>query len=68
MCSVKFGTEEAANACVELMNGRYFAGKRVEAEIYDGKTKYTTKATGEDAEKEEAARLENFAKWLESKN
>lgn len=66
---MKFKTDEAANACIELMNGRYFAGRKVEAEIYDGKTKYATgKGTGEDADREEAARLESFAKWLEGKD
>jgi len=51
------------------MNGRFFAGRKLEAETYDGKTKYSTgaKGTGEEAEKEEAARLESFAKWLEGK-
>ena len=51
----------------QRMNGRFFAGKKVEAEIYDGKTKYTSSLNSEDAEKEEAERLEKFAKWLESK-
>ena len=51
----------------QRMNGRFFAGRKLEAEIYDGKTKYTSNVTSEDAEKEEAERLEKFAKWLESK-
>lgn len=52
------------------MNNRYFAGRQISAEIYDGKTKYQksgTKGPGLDEEEEEAekARLERYAKWLE---
>lgn len=34
---MKFTTSEAALACVDLMNGRAFAGQKVEAYIADGK-------------------------------
>jgi len=41
--------------------------KKIEAQIYDGKEKYTSKTSGGDSEKEEAERLEKFAQWLEGK-
>jgi HIV Tat-specific factor 1 len=49
------------------MDKRYFAGKQIAAEIYDGTTKYQ-KSGSNDAEDDEAekARLEKYAKWLES--
>lgn len=61
------------------MDGRYFGGKQVIAEIYDGKTKYDPKkqpkdkqeaksassAPDDDAENE-AERLEKYAQWLEA--
>jgi HIV Tat-specific factor 1 len=52
------------------MNGRYFSGRRIEAEIYDGKVRYKkTKGgnAGDEAENEEI-RLEKFGAWLEDGN
>ena len=52
------------------MNGRYFSGRRIEAEIYDGKTRYKKAkggATGDESE-DEAKRLEKFGAWLEDGN
>lgn len=48
------------------MNNRYFGGKQISAELYDGRTKYL-KSGSNDAEDDEAekARLERYAKWLE---
>lgn len=48
------------------MNGRFFAGQRVEADIYDGHTKYENSKTKEQLEEEEKQRLDRYAKWLES--
>jgi len=48
------------------MNGRFFAGQRVEADIYDGHTKYESSKTKEQLEEEEKQRLDRHAKWLES--
>ncbi|KAF9423608.1 hypothetical protein BGZ94_008247 [Podila epigama] len=64
--SVRFKDKEQALLCVRLMNGRYFAGQRVEADIYDGHTKYESTKTKEQIEQEEKQRLERYAKWLES--
>lgn len=49
------------------MNDRYFAGRKISAEIFDGKTKYE-KSGGKPSEEDEEAekqRLERYAKWLE---
>jgi HIV Tat-specific factor 1 len=50
-----------------MMNDRYFAGRKISAEIFDGKTKYE-KSGGKPSEEDEEAekqRLERYAKWLE---
>ncbi|KXS21623.1 hypothetical protein M427DRAFT_51042 [Gonapodya prolifera JEL478] len=66
--SVKFKEQSGADSCIQLMNGRYFAGRRISAEMYDGKTKYDKLKSGkEETEEEEKARLERYAKWLEGK-
>ena len=41
--SLKFATKEAADECVALMEGRFFAGRQLEAFKYDGKTNYNVK-------------------------
>jgi HIV Tat-specific factor 1 len=49
------------------MNNRYFAGRQITAEIFDGKAKYE-KSGGKQTEEDEEAekqRLEKYAKWLE---
>ncbi|KAG1609010.1 hypothetical protein G6F46_011120 [Rhizopus delemar] len=65
--SVRFKEKESAEACVTLMNNRYFAGRQITAEIFDGKAKYE-KSGGKQTEEDEEAekqRLEKYAKWLE---
>ncbi|CAG8633379.1 16254_t:CDS:10 [Funneliformis caledonium] len=64
--SVKFKDQLSADACVVKMNGRFFAGRRIEAEIFDGKQKFQkTGAKSGETEEEESARLEKYSKWLE---
>ncbi|CAG8515903.1 16425_t:CDS:10 [Rhizophagus irregularis] len=64
--SVKFKDQLSADACVMKMNGRFFAGRRIEAEIFDGKQKYQkTNAKSGETEEEESVRLEKYSKWLE---
>lgn len=52
------------------MNGRFFAGRRVEAFLYTGKQRYQRSGGGEEAEGDgdgdeaEKKRLDNFAQWL----
>lgn len=50
------------------MQGRFFAGRRIEASLYNGKQRYKRSGTGEDfegdSESAEKKRLDNFANWL----
>ncbi|CAO3564985.1 unnamed protein product [Mortierella alpina] len=64
--SVRFKDKESAELCVKFMSGRFFAGQRVVAEIYDGHTKYESQKSKEELEQEEKQRLERYAKWLEA--
>jgi HIV Tat-specific factor 1 len=63
--TVRFGAEETADKCVELMNGRFFAGRRLEAGKYDGRSNFNVGKVAE-TEEEQAARLERFAAELEA--
>jgi len=71
--TVKFKEPIAAQACILKMNRRFFAGRQVEAFLYDGKRRYrksgpgtnaSTTGTG-DTDVEEKKRLEEFARFLE---
>ncbi|GAA5805590.1 hypothetical protein HPULCUR_011110 [Helicostylum pulchrum] len=65
--SVRYKEIESADACVLLMNKRFFGGRQITAEIFDGKTKYLKSGgiPSEDDEEAERLRLERYAKWLE---
>ena len=73
VASILFAEAEFADECIAALNGRYYAGKTVSAETYDGVTKYEVKETdaemqkriddwesflGEDEEEEEEAKPE----------
>lgn len=62
--SIRFRTEEAADACVNRMHGRYFSQRQIEASKWDGFTKYHKKEKTTAAQDEET-RLEQFAQDLE---
>lgn len=66
--TVKFRDPLSAHACVLKMNGRFFAGHRIEAELYSGKQRFKRSGAGEDVEGEgdeaEKKRLDDFASWL----
>ncbi|EMR09286.1 hypothetical protein PNEG_02248 [Pneumocystis murina B123] len=64
--SVRFSDEESALVCVKTMNGRYFGGKIVSAEIYDGKVRYRKSSNKNTDDADEQARLEKFGEWLKS--
>ncbi|KAJ1727880.1 hypothetical protein LPJ61_004341 [Coemansia biformis] len=70
--AVKFGDELAAGACVKVMNGRFFAGRQVEASIYDGRTRFGAAKAGEahgggaEASPDDERRMERYAQWLDS--
>lgn len=61
--SIKFAAGEAADKCVELMEGRFFAGRRLAAFKWDGYTDYNMKL--QETEEQQAARLEAFGRELE---
>jgi len=50
------------------MNGRFFAGQRIEASLYTGKQRFKRSGTNDDFEGEideaEQSRLDQFANWL----
>ncbi|PNW70131.1 hypothetical protein CHLRE_17g707050v5 [Chlamydomonas reinhardtii] len=62
--TIRFRTPDAAQACVGLMNGRYFGGRKLEAFMWDGFTNYNVKP--KESAEEEQARLEAFAAELEA--
>jgi HIV Tat-specific factor 1 len=53
---------------IQKMNGRFFAGSRIEATLYSGKHRFRRSGTGEEVEGEgdetEKKRLDDFAQWL----
>lgn len=59
--AVKFATSEAALTCIDIMNGRWYDGRKLDAAFYDGKTDYRYKET--DADREERDR--KWKQWLE---
>ncbi|CAG8458555.1 6495_t:CDS:10 [Paraglomus occultum] len=65
--SIRFKEPLSAEACILKMNGRFFGGRRVEAGLYDGKRRFQKSGSkADETEEEESARLEKYAKWLET--
>ncbi|XP_070170142.1 17S U2 SnRNP complex component HTATSF1 [Polyergus mexicanus] len=64
IAQVTFREPAEAQACVQLLNGRWFSQRKISAEIWDGKTKY--KITETDAEIE--ARLQKWDTYLEQED
>ncbi|KAH9946981.1 hypothetical protein B0H21DRAFT_741200 [Amylocystis lapponica] len=65
--SVKFRDPLSAQACVLKMNGRFFAGRRVEAALYAGKQRFRRSVDdvlGDAGDEGEKKRLDDFAQWL----
>jgi HIV Tat-specific factor 1 len=61
---VKFEAPGAAALCINKMNGRFFAGKRIICGYWDGVEDFKEKEDESEAEKRE----EEFGKWIESVN
>lgn len=40
VAQVTFREPAEAQACIQLLNGRWFSQRKISAEIWDGKTKY----------------------------
>uniref|UniRef100_A0A7S0RM91 RRM domain-containing protein n=1 Tax=Chlamydomonas leiostraca TaxID=1034604 RepID=A0A7S0RM91_9CHLO len=64
--SVRFTTAEGVAACLARMSGRFFAGRQIAAEMWDGVTNYAAVKVKE-SEAEQEARLEAYARELESR-
>ncbi|KAJ5154912.1 Nuclear mRNA splicing factor-associated protein [Penicillium coprophilum] len=74
--TVRFLSSADARRCVQIMNGRFFAGNTVVSYIWDGEEKfkkYNSRRDAEgkmvnplDADNEENERLERYGDWLES--
>jgi len=48
-------------SCIENMNGRFFDGRKLEADFYDGKSDYRV----QESEEERQKRLAEWDKWIE---
>ncbi|TFK20969.1 hypothetical protein FA15DRAFT_100739 [Coprinopsis marcescibilis] len=65
--TIKFRDPVSAQACIIRMNGRYFDGRRIVAELFTGRQRFKRTdarddyGDGADAEKK---RLDEFAQWL----
>lgn len=68
VASVRFQNATAAEACVRMMNGRWFDERQLEASIATGKEKFARsnpKQADLDDDEEEEGRLDGFGSWLE---
>ncbi|CAH0478605.1 unnamed protein product [Peronospora belbahrii] len=57
---IKFASSGSAARCVEIMNGRFFAGRQLECKFWSG-TDYTYR----ESKNEEKERADKFHEWLE---
>lgn len=62
IATVTFAEFEEADKCVELMNGRFFAGRKLDSFLWDGKTKYKIQETEEELEQ----RIKKWDDYLEN--
>ncbi|KZC03769.1 PREDICTED: HIV Tat-specific factor 1 homolog [Dufourea novaeangliae] len=61
VAQVTFREPTEAQACVQLLNGRWFSQRKISAEIWDGKKKYKVNETDEQIE----ARIDKWSKYLD---
>lgn len=57
---VKFESTGSAATCIDVMNGRFFAGRKLECSFWDG-ADYTYR----ESKDEEKERADKFSSWLE---
>ncbi|KAG7384188.1 HIV Tat-specific factor 1 [Phytophthora pseudosyringae] len=57
---IKFASSGSAARCVEVMNGRFFAGRKLECGFWEG-TDYTHR----ESKNEEKQRADKFQEWLD---
>eukprot|EP00047_Mylnosiga_fluctuans_P005102 m.238456 g.238456 ORF g.238456 m.238456 type:complete len:381 (-) comp13303_c0_seq1:66-1208(-) len=60
--SVRFSSKDEADSCIAVMNGRWFAKRKLEAEHWDGTTNYSIEET--DLERQE--RLKKWDQFLDA--
>ncbi|KXN70326.1 hypothetical protein CONCODRAFT_70789 [Conidiobolus coronatus NRRL 28638] len=65
--TIRYKDNISAQACIKLMNGRNFDGRRVVAELYDG-TKYDRSGKHGANSDDEEERLKQYEHWLENDN
>ncbi|EGD98229.1 nuclear mRNA splicing factor-associated protein [Trichophyton tonsurans CBS 112818] len=79
IATVRFSDPECAQACVQMMNGRFFGGTQVEAYVVEGKVRFKKSGASaaaalqddgagweaEAGKDDEAQRLDKFGAWLE---
>ncbi|KAI9923025.1 hypothetical protein PsorP6_001966 [Peronosclerospora sorghi] len=58
--AIKFSSSGSAARCVEVMNGRFFAGRKLECGFWDG-----TDYTHHESKDEEKERAVKFQEWLD---
>lgn len=63
--AIKFKNAVSAAKCIGAMNGRFFGGKQIEIDYFDG-TDY--RAGVNETEEERNKRIEEFNEWLEKGN
>lgn len=66
--SVKFREPDAAAACLQRMHGRWFGGRQLSAQLYDGRADldfHRPRGKAQESTEEQQARLERFARELE---
>jgi len=61
---IKFTEHEGAEKAVEKLNGRYFGGKQLFVDYYDGITDYFV----EESEEMKKQRIDHWEKWLEGED
>lgn len=68
---VKYKTSFAAQECIRLMDGRFFATRRLKCYFWDGATNFSisslnaSSSSSSREEEEEEGRLDSFGDWLE---
>ncbi|KAM5458162.1 hypothetical protein MaudCBS49596_000074 [Microsporum audouinii] len=79
VATVRFSEPDCAQACVQMMNGRFFGGTKVEAYIAEGKVRFKKSGASaaaalqddgagweaDNGKDDEAQRLDKFGAWLE---
>ncbi|XP_061755219.1 HIV Tat-specific factor 1 [Nerophis ophidion] len=63
VASVAFKDQEPADACIQSFNGRWFGGRQLTAEAWDGTTDYQVEETNREREE----RLKGWSSFLEGR-